>query len=99
MADALTALPDVPTAAEAGLPGYEMTTWFGLFAPRGTPDDIVGALNRVVQDMLNDPATLKRLADNSVELMRMRPREFAAFVSAEAPKWEKVIKASHVELQ
>jgi tripartite-type tricarboxylate transporter receptor subunit TctC len=95
----LTALPDVPTAAEAGLPGYEMTTWFALFAPQGTPREIVDLLNRTIADMLDDPVSLKRLADNSVELMRMTPAEFGGFIKTDAAKWQQTIAASHIELQ
>jgi tripartite-type tricarboxylate transporter receptor subunit TctC len=92
-------LPDVPTAAEAGLPGYEMTTWFALFAPQGTPREIVDLLNRTIADMLDDPVSLKRLADNSVELMRMTPAEFGGFIKTDAAKWQQTIAASHIELQ
>jgi tripartite-type tricarboxylate transporter receptor subunit TctC len=95
----LAALPDVPTAAEAGLPGYEMTTWFALFAPQGTPVEIVDMLNKLILDMLDDPASLKRLADNSVELMRISPAEFGRFIRADAAKWKETIAASHIELQ
>jgi len=95
----LSALPDVPTAAEAGVPGYEMTTWFGLFAPAGTPKEIVEQLADIVGAMLADPASLKRLADDSVEVMAMRPPAFQDFVAADAVKWERAIRASHIELQ
>jgi len=95
----LAALPDVPTAAEAGLPGYEMTTWFGLFAPAGTSPAIVGRLADIVAAMLADPASLKRLADDSVEVMSLRPAAFADFIAADAAKWERAIRASHIELQ
>jgi tripartite-type tricarboxylate transporter receptor subunit TctC len=93
----LKALPDVPTTAEAGLPGYEMTTWFGIVAPKGTPPAIVATIHDAVQAMLTDPATVKRLEDNYLELMPMSQPEFARFVTAEFPKWEQAVKATGVQ--
>lgn len=90
----LSYFPDVPTSAEAGLPGFEMTTWFGLFAPAGTPDAIVKQLNGLVQDMLRDPATVKRLKDRFLEPMPSSQPEFAAFVKSEFPRWQKVVHDS-----
>lgn len=90
----LSYFPDVPTSAEAGLPGFEMTTWFGLFAPAGTPDAVVKQLNAWIQDMLKDPATVKRLKDRFLEPMPSSQPEFAAFVASEFPKWEKVVRDS-----
>jgi tripartite-type tricarboxylate transporter receptor subunit TctC len=89
--------PDVPTSAEAGLPGYEMTTWFGLVAPRNTPNTIVQALNSWIRDMLADPVASKRLDDGFLDGMPMTQPEFAAFVAAEFPKWEKVVRDSGLQ--
>jgi tripartite-type tricarboxylate transporter receptor subunit TctC len=89
--------PDVPTSAEAGLPGYEMTTWFGLVAPRNTPDEIVQRLNGFIRDMLADPGAGKRLEDAFLDRMPMTQAEFAAFVAAEFPKWEKVVRDSGLQ--
>ncbi len=89
--------PDVPTSAEAGLPGYEMTTWFGLVAPRNTPDEIVQTLNGFIRDMLADPGAGKRLEDAFLDRMPMTQPEFAAFVAAEFPKWEKVVRDSGLQ--
>jgi tripartite-type tricarboxylate transporter receptor subunit TctC len=89
--------PDVPTSAEAGLPGYEMTTWFGLVAPRNTPDEIVQTLNGFVRDMLANPGAGKRLEDAFLDRMPMTQPEFAAFVAAEFPKWEKVVRDSGLQ--
>jgi tripartite-type tricarboxylate transporter receptor subunit TctC len=89
--------PDVPTSAEAGLPGYEMTTWFALIAPRGTPDAIVQKLHRLIEDMLADPASVKRLEENFLDLMPSTQPEFATFVAAEFPKWEKVVHDSGLQ--
>lgn len=86
----IAALPDVPTLSEAGVPGTEVTTWFGLFAPAGTPKAVVDRLQR-------DAATaLKDLAQRSVvqadEAVGSTPEQFAAFVQAEHAKWGTVIK-------
>jgi tripartite-type tricarboxylate transporter receptor subunit TctC len=89
--------PDVPTSAEAGLPGYEMTTWFGLVAPRNTPDEIVQMLNGFIRDMLANPGAGKRLEDAFLDRMPMTQPEFAAFVAAEFPKWEKVVRDSGLQ--
>lgn len=89
--------PDVPTSAEAGLPGYEMTTWFGLFAPKGTPEAIVKTLQEGLSEMMSDPVTLKRLEDSFLEPMRMTQPQFAAFVAAEFPKWEKTVREAGVQ--
>jgi tripartite-type tricarboxylate transporter receptor subunit TctC len=89
--------PDVPTSAEAGLPGYQMTTWFALIAPRGTPDSIVQKLHSLIDDMLADPVTIKRLEDSFLDLMPASQPEFAAFVAAEFPRWEKVVRDSGLQ--
>jgi tripartite-type tricarboxylate transporter receptor subunit TctC len=89
--------PDVPTSAEAGLPGYEMTTWFALVAPRGTPDAIVQTLHGLIQDMLADPASIKRLEESFLDRMPSTQPEFAAFVAAEFPRWEKVVHDSGLQ--
>jgi tripartite-type tricarboxylate transporter receptor subunit TctC len=89
--------PDVPTSAEAGLPGYEMTTWFGMIAPRSTPDATVQTLNGLIQDMLADPASMKRLDDNFLDRMPLTQPEFVAFVAAEFPRWEKVVHDSSLQ--
>jgi tripartite-type tricarboxylate transporter receptor subunit TctC len=89
--------PDVPTSAEAGLPGYEMTTWFALVAPRGTPDVIVQTLHGLIQDMLADPASIKRLDESFLDRMPSTQPEFAAFVAAEFPRWEKVVHDSGLQ--
>jgi tripartite-type tricarboxylate transporter receptor subunit TctC len=95
----LALLPDVPTSAEAGVPGYDMATWFGLFAPSGTPKEIVDQLNGWIADMLADPETQQRLAANSVEQLSMSPDDFARFIAAEAIKWGRAVRESGVPMQ
>lgn len=92
-------LPDVPSAAEAGLPGWEMETWYGLFAPPATPKPIVDELNRSVQAFLDDPATKQRFKDGFYGTMAMTPQEFAARVQAEAAKWQRVVRDTGIARQ
>jgi tripartite-type tricarboxylate transporter receptor subunit TctC len=89
-------LPDVPTAAEGGLPGYEMSTWFALFAPRGTPRPVVTKLNALMRDLVADAAAAKRLTDLHIDPMSMDADAFAAFVQAEATKWGRIIREAGV---
>jgi tripartite-type tricarboxylate transporter receptor subunit TctC len=91
-------LPEVPTAAEAGLPGYEMTTWFGLMAPKGTPKPIVDRLNALARAMVADPTERKRLEDNFLVPMSMTPEEFTALVKADAATWSKTVSDLGIQL-
>ncbi len=91
--------PDVPTSAEAGLPGYEMTTWFGIVAPHGTPDAIVQQLHTAVADMLNDPASRKLLEDSFLDVLPMTQPQFADFVAGEFSTWEKVVRDAGLQPQ
>jgi tripartite-type tricarboxylate transporter receptor subunit TctC len=84
-------LPDVPTAAEAGLPGWEMETWYGLFAPKGTPKAIVDQLNGDVRSFLDDAASKQRFKAGFYGTMAMSPEQFEARVQAEAVKWQHVV--------
>ncbi|MBD2746373.1 tripartite tricarboxylate transporter substrate binding protein [Microvirga sp. BT688] len=88
------ALPDKPTLAEAGLPQFEATSWFALFAPKGTPADITNKLNQEVRKALETPELQKRFADLGGEIQPMSPDELMAYIRAEHEKWAKVVKAS-----
>jgi tripartite-type tricarboxylate transporter receptor subunit TctC len=88
----LSYFPDVPAAAEVGLPGLHMSTWFALVAPKGTPQPIVEQLNRDAHGMLADEASRKRIANSRLEPMLMTTAEFAAFLKSEAPAWEKAVR-------
>jgi len=83
---------DIPTAAEAGLPGYEVTTWFALFAPKGTPRPIIEWLNTTVREMNADQEAVRRLTDVNIDPMSMTVDEFAALVKSDAVKWERIIR-------
>jgi tripartite-type tricarboxylate transporter receptor subunit TctC len=88
------AAPDVPTMAEAGVPGFEATAWFALFAPAGTPGDIVTQLNTTIAKHLTAPDMRDRLLTMGGEFNPMTPEQFAAFIRAESVKWGEVVKKS-----
>lgn len=93
-----SALPDVPTIAESGIPGFDASSWFGIFAPAKTPKEIVDKLNAEVRKALEDPEVQKRFADIGGEIRMYSPDEFRAFVEAELDKWAKVVKASGAKI-
>jgi tripartite-type tricarboxylate transporter receptor subunit TctC len=88
------ALPDVPTVAESGVPGYEATAWFGVMAPGGTPKPIVDRLSAEIQTMVKKPEVRAKLAEQGAEPVGDTPDEFRTFVVAELDKWAKVVKAA-----
>jgi tripartite-type tricarboxylate transporter receptor subunit TctC len=93
-------VPDVPTVAESGLPGFEANAWFGLFAPAGTPHDIVMKLDNEVVRIFNDPTFRARFLDPQMfESMAGPPEEFAAFIKTERDKWAKVIHEAHIQVE
>ncbi len=91
------ALPDVPTVAET-VPGYEASAWFGVGAPKDTPPEIIQRLNREVNEALNDPGMLKRLADLGGVPMRGSPADFGKIIADETEKWRKVVEFSGAKL-
>lgn len=88
------ALPDVPTIAESGLPGYEATSWFGLLAPAGTPPAVIKLLNDQVVAILAEPAVKTKLDEQGAVPHPEKPEAFAAFIRAETAKWSKTVKDS-----
>jgi len=92
------ALPDVPTIAESGLPGYQASTWYGLLAPANTPPDVVAKLNATVNAALQTPEMQQRLAAQSLEAEPGTPNAFAAFIDAEYKKWGKLVQEAHPKL-
>jgi len=84
-------MPDVPTVAESGFPGFEAGSWFGLFAPKGTPAGIVAELNRATNDFLSQPATQHKLIQEGADPAGGTPEQFGAFVRREYEKWRKVV--------
>jgi len=92
------ALPDVPTISEAGVPGFEATSWFGLLAPAGTPATIIARLNASVLKALADPEVKKKLVEQGAEPSGETPEQFAAFIKAETVKWGEVVKRSGAKI-
>jgi tripartite-type tricarboxylate transporter receptor subunit TctC len=90
----VAALPELPTVAESGLPGYEVAGWFGLFAPAGTPRPIVNRLSTEISQILALPDVKERYASLGAEPGPSDPDQFAAFLKAEIVKWAKVIRDS-----
>ena len=87
-------LPDVPTVDESGFPGFEAGSWFGLFAPKGTPPAIVTELNKAVNEIIADRAIETKMVEEGADPAGGSPEKFAAFVRAEHEKWRAVVKAS-----
>jgi tripartite-type tricarboxylate transporter receptor subunit TctC len=87
-------LPDLPTISEAGVPGFDVTVWYGLCAPAGLPRALVDKVNADVAKAVLSPDTRQRLFDQGVEASRNSPEEFAAFIRAEVTKWAKVVRDS-----
>jgi tripartite-type tricarboxylate transporter receptor subunit TctC len=93
----LATLPDVPTVAET-LPGYEAYEWHGVFAPTGTPPDIIAKLNAGLNAVRKEPAIAERLAQLNVESRENTPTECGAFVAAEMEKWGRVVREANIKL-
>ena len=92
-------LPDVPTIAEAGVPGYEALSWFGVLVPAGTPNAIVAKLQDEIAKALADPAMRERFAELGAVPVGGTPAEFANFISAETAKWAKVVQDAGIKLE
>jgi len=96
----LAAAAEIPTVAESGLPAYEASTWFGLFAPAGTPRDIVDKMNAQVANILADPLFREKfLAPQMFEPMASKPEAFRAFLAAERVRWAKLVKETGIKVQ
>ncbi len=96
----LAAAPDIPTADEAGLPGFYMTLWSGFWVPKGTPRDIIGKLNAAVVEALADDGVRKRLNDLGLEIPpreQLTPEALGAFQKSETAKWWPIIKAANIK--
>ena len=93
----LALLPDVPTTAEAGLPGVEAIVWNGIFAPAGTPQPVLQILHREIVKAYNAPDVKKQVMDTGSEVVGDTPEQFAAFVRSESAKWSKVIRDANIK--
>src|SRR3954471_67676 len=98
----VSTLPNLPTSAEAGVPAFDVTTWYGLYAPRNTPKPIVDALVEALQKALKDPALVNRFAELSmspVEQEHATPAALDAFLRSETDKWSRIIQKAGIEPQ
>ena len=91
------AMPDVPTIAEAGVPGFEVTNWWGILAPAGTPQPVLDRLYKEINLILDSPETRKRFELEGADVIRMKPPEVTAFVAKETEKWTRVVKEAGIK--
>lgn len=91
--------PDVPTVAESGVPGYDVTTWYGLLVPAATSKEIIARLNGAVVNTLTNPAVKKLFAQTDLEPNYSTPEQFGAYIRSEVAKWAKVIKESGITVE
>jgi tripartite-type tricarboxylate transporter receptor subunit TctC len=92
-------LPDVPTVIESGVPGFEVLGWFGVFAPAGTPPDVIKRLNVEINKIIAKPAVVQRFAELGAEPLGGTPEHLGAFLKAEEDKWGRLIRESGIKLQ
>lgn len=97
-AERAPSFPDIPTMAEAGLPGYETYTWNALFAPKDTPKDVVDRLNAAAVKAMADPGVAERMKEFSATIVASSPEELATHVKAEVAKWTPVVKDANVQM-
>ena len=94
----LAPLPNVPTIAESGVPGYEAVNWYGVFVPAGTPKEIVAKLHDDIVRVLRQPDVKERFAGEGGDIIADTPEQFGVFIRKEIPKWTKVIKDAAVKV-
>ena len=92
-------LPDLPTMQEAGIPGYEVTAWFGIMLPKGAPKDVVLRINGEVNKALVQADMKERLLQQGAIATAWSPEQFGAFIHDEVVKWAKVVKASGAKVE
>ena len=91
-------MPDLPTIAETGLPGYEVASWFALCAPAGTPKAVVSKVNTDMVSLIRTSEMQGQLLKLGAQPLTMSPGEFASFIKSEIVKWSKVVKDSGAQL-
>ena len=91
-------MPELPTIAEAGVRGFAVNNWYGVFVPAGTPKEIVTRLNTELVKILNMPDVKQKLLDSGIEATSDTPEQFAAYIQAETKKWAKVVKEANVKV-
>ncbi len=92
-------LPDLPTVAESGLAGFDVLTWYGLFAPAGTPDAVLRSLHDDAVKALNSKEISARFAEQGFTLIGNSPEQFSAFIKAEVPRWARLIKDANIHAE
>jgi tripartite-type tricarboxylate transporter receptor subunit TctC len=98
-ANRIPALPDLPTISEAGVPGYEVTNWWGIVVPAGTPRSIIDRLHKDLTAVVASPETKKRFETEGAEPLSMSPDEFGRFIAAETVKWARVVKDAGIRAE
>jgi tripartite-type tricarboxylate transporter receptor subunit TctC len=92
-------LPDMPTIAESGYPGFEAIAWFGVLAPQGTPDRVLSAVHRDLAAVIASPEVRTRYAEMGLEVVANSPGEFAAVIAQELPKWRRLVQEAGIKLE
>jgi tripartite-type tricarboxylate transporter receptor subunit TctC len=92
-------LPELPTVAEGGVPGYEATNWWGIVVPAGTPAPVVAKLHKAITETQDNPELQKQFATEGAEVVRMTSPEFGAFMVSEMNKWERVVKEGGIKAE
>lgn len=92
-------LPKIPTVAEAGVPGYEVSVWFGMQAPAGTPSDIINKVNAGMVKMLHEKSVVEKFSNQGVEVVASTPAEFKTLINAEVKKWTGVIDRAGIKIE
>ena len=90
-------VPELPTLAESGVPGYEAMPWLGLVAPAGTPPEIVDRLHKETAKVLEDPAIKERFKGWGLDIIGNTPAEFSAFIKRDIDQWARVIKNANIK--
>lgn len=96
--DRSPSFPDIPTVAEAGIPGYETYSWNALFAPAGTPPDVVKTINEAAVATMKDPAIAERMKEFSATVVGSTPEELATHVQAEIDKWTPIVRDANIQM-
>jgi tripartite-type tricarboxylate transporter receptor subunit TctC len=91
--------PDIPTLDEAGLPGFNITAWIGVVAPKGTPDEIVKKLNGEIGRALKDPEFAGKISAIGIDPLGSTPEEFAAFLRKEIPRWQQIVRDADIKVE
>ena len=98
-ANRIPAIPDLPTISESGVPGYEVTNWWGIMAPGGTPRPVIERLHKELAAIVALPETKKRFEDEGSEPVQMGPEEFGRFIASETAKWGRVVKEAGIRAE